>query len=74
MKSIIGTVTSLKMDKTAVVEVIRRWAHPIYKKTITRRKKFLAQNDLKLTLGDRVKIQACKPISRLKKWQVIKKI
>lgn len=74
MKQIIGIVVNTKMQKTAVVEVTHRWTHPLYGKTITKRKKFLAHNDLQLKAGDKVVIAETKPISKRKKWKVVKKI
>ena len=73
-KQLTGTVLNTKMQKTAVVLVIRRWTHPLYKKTITKRKKYLCHSDLKLNPNDKVLIQECKPISKRKTWQVIKKL
>ncbi|MCX6816925.1 MAG: 30S ribosomal protein S17 [Candidatus Beckwithbacteria bacterium] len=74
MKQITGSVVSTKMLKTVVIEVVRRWTHPLYAKTITRRKKYLAHNELPLKLGDKVIIHECRPLSKRKKWKVIKKI
>jgi small subunit ribosomal protein S17 len=75
MKQLTGTVLNTKMPQTAVVQVVRHWTHPLYKKIITKRKKYLADNQ-KLTLqpGDKVIIQECRPISKRKRWQVVKKI
>ncbi len=75
MKQLTGIVISLKMEKTAKVQVLRRWPHPIYHKTLTKKKNYLAHCLLKdLKAGDRVIIQECRPISKKKKWQVIKKL
>lgn len=74
MKQIIGIVVNTKMPKTAVVEVTHRWTHPMYGKIITKRKKFLVHNELALKAGDKVVISETKPISKRKKWQVVKKI
>lgn len=74
-KQLTGIVLNTKMAQTAVVEVTRRWTHPLYKKTITRRKKFLSDNpQLTLKAGDRVMIQECPPVSKRKRWAVIKKL
>ncbi len=65
----LGQVVSAKMAKTIVVEVTRRVAHPIYKRIITKRKKFYAhdeQNSAKA--GDTVRIVECRPLSHLKRW------
>lgn len=72
MKQLTGKVISVKVANAAVVEVVRRWAHPLYQKTITRRKKFLTHCLIKVKPDDRVIIQECKPISKRKRWQVIK--
>ena len=65
----VGTVVSTKMAKTIVVEVSRRVPHPVYKRIVTRRKKFYAhdeQNSAKL--GDTVRIVEHRPLSKLKRW------
>lgn len=67
----VGSVVSTKMAKTIVVEVTRRVAHPVYKRIIQKRKKFYAHdetNDAKL--GDVVRIVECRPLSKLKHWQL----
>jgi small subunit ribosomal protein S17 len=65
----IGTVVSTKMRKTVVVEVSRRVPHPLYKRTINRRKKFYAHDDQGAArLGDVVRIVECRPLSKLKRW------
>jgi small subunit ribosomal protein S17 len=67
----VGEVVSTKMAKTIVVEVSRRVAHPVYKRIVTKRKKFYA-HDEKATakIGDVVRIIECRPISRLKRWEL----
>lgn len=76
MKQLNAIVLNIKNKKTVKVQVVRRWTHPLYKKTITRRKKYLCHLDKKLELkpGDKVIIQECKPVSKRKSWQVIKKM
>jgi len=74
MKQLTGTVVHTKMQKTAKVLVIRRWAHPLYHKILTKKKHYLVHTDIKLKPGDRVIIQETKPISKRKRWQVNKKI
>ena len=67
----VGQVVSTKMQKTIVVEVSRRVPHPLYKRIITKRKKFYAhdeKNDAKL--GDTVRIIECRPLSKLKHWRL----
>jgi len=74
MKQLIGKVVKVSDAKTASVEVVRRWTHPIYKKTITRRKKYLTHCIIRVKPGDRVLIAEGKPVSKRKRWQVIKKL
>jgi small subunit ribosomal protein S17 len=67
-----GTVTSASMDKTAVVVVVDRVRHPLYRKTMQRTKKLYVhdeQNDL--NTGDRVRVQECRPLSKLKRWRLV---
>lgn len=66
-KTLIGTIISLKMNRTAVVEVGRKQAHPLYKKLLRRSSKIKADTaDLTLTVGQKVKITQTKPISKEK--------
>ena len=67
-----GVVVSDKADKTAVVRVERRIMHPLYKKYITRSKRFAAHDaDNRCRIGDKVRIQECPPISKSKAYTVI---
>ncbi len=67
----VGEVISTKMAKTIVVEVTRRVAHPVYKRIITKRKKFYAHDEQRSAqLGDVVRIVECRPLSRLKRWEL----
>ena len=67
-----GTVVSDNSDKTVIVRVERRVKHPLYKKFITRSKKFAAHDaDNTFKEGDIVRIQECRPISKRKTWEVI---
>ena len=69
-----GTVVSAKSNKTIVVEVTRKFKHPFYEKVIKRSKKYHAHDEEnKFKNGDEVSIIECKPISKRKTWQVIKK-
>jgi small subunit ribosomal protein S17 len=71
----IGTVVSDKMDKTVVVRVDRRVTHPLYKKIITRSKKFSAHDEENVfRVGDQVRIRECRPLSRSKSFEVIEKV
>ena len=69
-----GRVTSDKMDKTVTVLVDRRVMHPLYKKFIRKSKKYAAhdeQNTCKI--GDTVRIEECRPISKRKTWLVVER-
>lgn len=67
-----GTVVSTKCEKTVTVNVERRVMHPVYKKFITRSKKYAAHDEKNAcTVGEVVKIRECRPISRTKTWEVI---
>jgi small subunit ribosomal protein S17 len=67
-----GIVVSHVQDKTVVVRVERRVMHPIYKKFITRSKKYAAHDeDNKFHTGDAVQIEECRPISKRKTWVVL---
>lgn len=66
-----GVVVSNKMEKTIVVSVIRKFAHPVYKKTVTTTKKFYAHDEAnECQIGDRVRIIESRPLSKLKRWTV----
>jgi len=74
-KTFNGKITSLKMNRTAVVEVTRRAAHPLYKKLIKRRSNYKADTgDLTLTLGQKVKIAEVRPMSKGKFFKVVEVI
>jgi len=67
----VGQVVSAKMQKTIVVEVNRRVPHPLYKRIITKRKKFYVHDeDGAAKAGDVVRIIECRPLSRLKRWRL----
>jgi len=67
----IGEVVSTKMQKTIVVEVSRRVPHPLYKRIIGKRKKFYAHDEeASAKTGDIVRIVECRPLSKLKRWQL----
>jgi small subunit ribosomal protein S17 len=67
----IGPVVSAKMAKTIVVEVTRRVTHPVYKRIVSKRKKFYAHDEQGLAkVGDIVRIVECRPLSKLKRWQL----
>jgi len=64
-----GTVVSDKNDKTVVVQVERRYTHPLLKKTVRTSKKYHAHDaENRFKVGDMVRIEECAPISRHKRW------
>jgi small subunit ribosomal protein S17 len=70
-KSRIGTVVSDRMEKTVVVKVERRYAHPLYGKQVTRTKKYHAHDENnEFHVGDVVRISETRPLSKLKRWRV----
>src|SRR5487761_2499528 len=69
-----GRVTSDKMDKTVTVLVNRRVMHPLYKKFIRQSKKYAAHDEANTCkIGDVVRIEECRPISKRKTWLVIER-
>lgn len=76
MKKIIeGKIVSLKMNRTAVVEVTWKVAHPLYKKLLKKTKRIKADTgELSLTLGQKVKIVETRPISKEKFFKVLEVI
>ena len=67
-----GVVVSDKQDKTVVVSVERRFTHPVLKKTVRRSKKFYAHDEKnEYHVGDTVWIEERRPLSRLKRWEVV---
>jgi small subunit ribosomal protein S17 len=67
-----GVVVSDKGDKTIIVAVERRVMHPIYKKFIRKSKKYHAHDEQNAhKVGDAVRIQECRPVSKLKRWEVV---
>ncbi len=70
-----GVVVSDKMDKTVVVRVERRVMHPLYKKFIRRSKKYAAHDESnEAKTGDVVRIRECRPLSRRKRWEVVRDV
>jgi len=70
-----GTVVSDKNAKTVVVKVERRYLHPEMGKTVRRSKKYHAHDESgQYKTGDVVRIQECKPISKLKSWEVVERV
>jgi len=67
-----GTVVSDKMDKTVVVAIERTIQHPLYKRTVRRTTKLKAHDEHNSCgIGDRVKIESTRPLSKEKRWRVV---
>jgi small subunit ribosomal protein S17 len=72
VKERVGLVVSDKMDKTVVVAVENRAPHPKYKKIMVRTKRYKAHDEEnQCKVGDRVRIQETRPLSRTKRWTVV---
>ncbi len=71
-REFVGVVTSDKMDKTIVVQVSTKKLHPLYKKYVSRSKKYKAHDEKnEAKLGDTVRIVESRPISREKCWRLV---
>lgn len=74
-RTLVGRVVSDKMDKSISVLVETREQHPLYKKYLRRSKKFHAHDaDNACQLGDLVRIEECRPISKTKTWRLVEVI
>jgi small subunit ribosomal protein S17 len=70
-----GVVVSDKNDKTIIVQVERRFTHPLLHKTVRRSKKFHAHDENNTAKqGDIVRIQECRPLSKNKTWMFVEKV
>ena len=70
-----GVVVSDKNAKTVVVDVERRFIHPVLGKTVRRSKKYHAHDENgEYKIGDIVRIRECAPISKLKSWEVVERV
>ncbi|MCF8339037.1 MAG: 30S ribosomal protein S17 [Bacteroidales bacterium] len=68
-----GQVVSNKMDKTIIVEVLRKQKHHVYGKYIKRRSKFVAHDETNTAkVGDEVDIMETRPLSKQKNWRLVK--
>ena len=73
VKEKLGVVVSNKMQKTIVVKIENRYPHPIYSKTMLKTKKYLAHDELEeCSIGDKVLVQECRPLSKRKRWKLSK--
>ena len=72
-QSMVGEVVSDKMDKTVVVQVTRKIPHPVYKKFVKRFKKYQVHvESIQPKIGDVVKINSMRPMSKNKRWRISK--
>jgi small subunit ribosomal protein S17 len=70
-----GVIVSDKNAKTVVVDVERRFIHPVLGKTVRRSKKYHAHDENgEYKVGDIVRIQECRPLSKLKSWEVVERV
>jgi small subunit ribosomal protein S17 len=73
VKKKIGIVISNKMQKSIVVKVENRYAHPIYYKTLVKTKKYLAHDEFEeCKIGDQVLVEESRPLSKRKRWKLVK--
>jgi small subunit ribosomal protein S17 len=71
-KEVVGEVVANRMQKTIVVQVTRKKAHPFYKRTVARNKKFYAHDETNQAhVGDVVRIEETRPLSKLKRWRMV---
>jgi small subunit ribosomal protein S17 len=74
-KTRVGTVVSDKMEKSVVVEVRRTVQHPLYKKYIQKRSRFVAHDENnQCAVGDKVRIVETRPLSKSKRWRIREKL
>ncbi len=73
-RQLTGTVISNKNPKTVIVKVEKIKEHPKYKRRFRFHKKYKAHTDQEYKAGDQVIIEECRPLSKEKKWKVIKKV
>ena len=70
-KEVIGDVVSNRMNKTIVVQVVRKRAHPLYTRVISKAKKFYAHDEKnEAHIGDVVRLEETRPLSKLKRWRL----
>ena len=70
-KEVVGEVVSNRMQKTIVVQVVRRRAHPLYIRVISKAKKFYAHDENNQAhVGDVVRLEETRPLSKLKRWRL----
>ncbi len=69
-RRMVGRVTSNKMMKTVVVEVVRKFRHPLYQKVVYSSSRVKAHDELGCQVGDQVRVVESRPLSRDKRWVV----
>ena len=69
-RRLVGKVTSNKMTKTVVVEIVRKYRHPLYRKVVYASSRVKAHDEIGCQIGDEVKIVESRPLSRDKRWVV----
>jgi small subunit ribosomal protein S17 len=70
-KEVIGAVVSNKMNKTIVVQVVRKKSHPFYGRVVSKAKKFYAHDEKnEARVGDFVRLEETRPLSKLKRWRL----
>ena len=70
-KIVVGEVVSNRMQKTIVVQVVRKKAHPFYRRVVSKAKKFYAHDEKnEAHIGDVVRLEETRPLSKLKRWRL----
>jgi small subunit ribosomal protein S17 len=70
-KEVVGEVVSNKMQKTIVVQVVRKKSHPFYGRVVSKSKKFYAHDEKnEARIGDVVRLEETRPLSKLKRWRL----
>jgi small subunit ribosomal protein S17 len=69
-RRMVGRVTSNKMTKTVVVEIVRKFRHPLYQKVVYASSRVKAHDELGCQVGDQVRVVESRPLSRDKRWVV----
>jgi|TARA_B110000967_G_C18901133_1_gene575224 small subunit ribosomal protein S17 len=75
VKEKVGIVISNNMQKTVVIKVENRYSHPIYSKTVIKTRKYLVHDEINTcNVGDQILVQESRPLSRRKRWTLVKVI
>ena len=67
---LVGKVVGTKLQKTTLVEVEDLVTHPLYKKRVRKSKKYQVHDEFGVKIGDKVKIESCRPISKNKHFRI----